>query len=305
MTVGRAQLSQRLAGLAALVCLAACGGAEEGPDLAVILADEPAPRLADYDLFIDAAAREPAPGVAPYDLINLLFSDYAAKHRYVFVPEGESARYDAEGVFDFPVGTVLVKTFAFAPDMRTPEIGERYIETRLLIHKEDGWAAYPYVWNAEETEAVYTPVGSRHEIETITPAGVPVTLNYAIPNRNQCKSCHQSGDDIEPIGPSARNLNHDGPLGINQLADWSERGILSGAPASADAPHVPDAFDESAPLDLRARAWLDVNCAHCHKIDGGASNSGLVLSWTETDSHALGVGKRPTAAGRGSGDSIF
>jgi uncharacterized repeat protein (TIGR03806 family) len=297
----RAELYPLLSGLTLLV-LAACSGAQ-GPHPNAILADEPAEKLSDYGFFIDASAREPAEGVVPYDLVNALFSDHAAKHRLVYVPKGQAATYDPDQAFDFPVGSVLIKTFAFAPDMREPEKDERYIETRLLINKPDGWVAYPYIWNADETEATYAPVGGRVPVETIAPDGQKLSINYGVPNSNQCKECHQSGDALIPIGPKARNLNHIGPNGVNQIADWSARGILSGAPASP--PTVPLATDGSPPLSDRARAWLDVNCAHCHKADGSASNSGLFLDWTETDPTGWGVHKRPTAAGRGSGQHLF
>jgi uncharacterized repeat protein (TIGR03806 family) len=285
---------------AALV-LAACGQPAGVRD-SVILAADPAPKLADYGLFKDAAAREPAEGVTPYDLVNALFSDHAGKHRLVYVPKGKQASYAADGVFDFPVGSVLVKTFAFAPDMRQPAEGERYIETRLLIHKAGGWVAYPYIWNAEETEATYAPVGGRVKIDTISAAGEPLALDYHVPNRNQCKLCHSSDDTLIPIGPTARSLNHEGPAGVGQLEDWAARGILAGLPA--DPPAAPPAFGD-APLEQRARAWLDINCAHCHRAGGGASNSGLFLAWNETNPTGWGIHKRPTAAGRGSGNALF
>ena len=284
-----------LAGLMAALLAACSAGKAAGPDLEVILAEVPAETLSAYGLFADAAAGTPAEGVMAYDLVNPLFSDHAAKHRFVFVPGGKAARYDAENVFDFPVGTVLVKTFAFAPDMRAPDAGAYKVETRLLIHKENGWAAYPYVWNEEGTEAVYAPVGARRAVETISPAGAPLSISYAVPNQNQCKNCHQAGPAISPIGPKARNLGHKG-----QIEAWAAAGILEGVPATL--PAVPSVYDLSQPLEARARAWLDINCAHCHKPDGSASNSGLVLSSTEADPVKLGIGKRPVAAGRGAGD---
>lgn len=293
----------RVLSLAAGLLLAACGG-PTGPRAAVILAADAAPKLSDYGFFKDAAALQPVEGVVPYDLVNALFSDYASKHRLVYVPKGQTARYDPDKVFDFPIGAVLIKTFAFAPDQREPAKGERYVETRLLIHKPNGWVAYPYVWNAAQTEAVYTPEGSRQAIDTIAPTGEALHLAYAVPNQNQCKACHQSGHELQPIGPKARNLNHAGPAGANQIVDWSARGILLDAPAPDKASSVPAAFGD-APLDQRARAWLDINCAHCHKADGGASNSGLYLGWTETDPQGWGVRKRPVAAGRGAGENYF
>lgn len=284
-----------------LLAIGACS-APPGPNASVILADAPAEKLSDYGLFKDAGGREPADGVVAYDLVNPLFSDYAGKHRMVYVPGGKAATYDPDNVFDFPVGSVLIKTFAFAPDMRQPAEGERYIETRLLIRKADGWAAAPYVWNADQTEATYAPVGERQEIKTIAPDGEALTIDYAVPNRNQCKLCHSRNNVLTPIGPAVRNLNHVGPNGANQIADWTARGILTGAPDNP--PALPAAF-EDGPLEHRARAWLDINCAHCHRSGGGASNSGLFLAWNETNPAGWGIHKRPTAAGRGSGANLF
>lgn len=285
----------RLAALLLAALLAGCGArSAPGPDLAVILADAPAETLSAYGLFSDIAAATPASGVMPYALATPLFSDHAEKHRLVFVPGGASAGFRKDDVFAFPVGSVLVKTFAFAPDMRAPQTGAYRVETRLLIHKEKGWAAYPYLWNEAGTEAVYSPVGGRRTIETISPSGDPLTIKYSVPNQNQCKTCHQAGSALSPIGPKARNLNHGG-----QLEDWAARGVLSGLPAGL--PGAPAMYDVSLPVEARARAWLDINCAHCHKPDGSASNSGLWLSATETDPVKLGLGKHPVAAGRGAG----
>lgn len=244
-------------------------------------------------------------GVLAYDLINPLFSDYASKHRYVFIPAGQAATYRPDEVLDFPVGSVLIKTFAFAPDMRAPEVGERLVETRLLIRTKEGWKAYPYVWNADQSEAFYAPVGMRTSIKTVIPSGDAVELQYAVPNQNQCKTCHQAGQALSPIGPTARNLNHDGPSGINQIVDWTTRGVLAGAPAAEAVPAAADAADTTRSVEERARAYLDINCSHCHKADGGASNSGLFLRWTEVDPVGWGVRKHPTAAGRGAGQSRF
>jgi uncharacterized repeat protein (TIGR03806 family) len=271
----------------------------------LILAEEPAEKLSAYGFFTDSGARQLAEDVVAYDLVNALFSDHAGKHRFVYVPKGKTIAYSAEGVFDLPVGAVLIKTFAFAPDMRAPAKDERYIETRLLVRKADGWKAYAYIWNKEQTEATYSPAGGTEPIDTVTAEGAKVHLAYAIPNQNQCKSCHQVGDSIAPIGPAARHLNHAGPAGVNQIADWSARGILTGAPSPEQAEHEPGAFDTSQPIEARARAWLDINCAHCHKANGGASNSGLFLSWRETSPTGWGVDKRPVAAGRGSGQDFF
>ncbi len=285
---------RRIFMLATILVVVACS--KSGPNMQVILAEKPAPSLADYGLFKDAGANTPLKQVLPYDLVNPLFTDHAEKTRFIYVPKGQTAKYSATDTLGFPVGTVLVKTFAYAPDMRAPDKGAYKVETRLLIHKQNGWVAAPYVWNAAQTEANYAPIGARMQIQTIAPDGEKLDFTYAVPNANQCKTCHQSGHDILPIGPKARNLNHEG-----QLAAWLEKGLIDKLPAEIATVTVPPAFDTSFGLNARARAYLDINCAHCHKPDGSASNSGLMLEWGETDPTRIGIGKRPTAAGRGSG----
>ena len=133
-----------IAGAAAL-CLAGApmsGSADvQGPALAVILAERPAPMLSAYRLFRDARAEMPNNGVTPYDLATPLFSDYALKARYVFTPPGQPIAYASDDVFAFPVGAVLVKTFAYPADFRRGDSPVRKIETRLLIHRASGWTA--------------------------------------------------------------------------------------------------------------------------------------------------------------------
>ncbi len=273
--------------------------ATSGPDLAVILADKPAKNLSDYGLIKKAEVGfQATSSLHAYELINPLFTDYAAKQRYVFVPEGKKAEAQKDDIVSFPVGTVLVKNFGYAPDMRMPDEGAFLVETRLLIHNEAGWKAYPYVWNKAQTEAIYAPVGKKLNIKTTSPDGTSLDFTYAVPNANQCKTCHQTGHDIIPIGPKARNLNHQG-----QLQNWVNWGMLAARPQEVSV--VPNAFDLTAKLDTRARAYLDINCAHCHKAEGSASNSGLWLDWNETSSVRIGVQKHPTAAGRGAGGFIY
>jgi len=58
-------------------------------------------------------------------------------------------------------------------------------------------------------------------------------------------------------------------------------------------------------LEQRARAYLDINCAHCHNPDGPGNTSGLDLRAFQNDMVALGECKTPVAAGRGSGNLRF
>lgn len=296
-----------MAGLAALVLVVAGFGSNlvaHAVDRDAILAKRPPRVLSGFGFFADAPAQKPAEGVVPYTITTPLFSDHAVKYRFVYVPDGGAVRYDPEEALHFPVGAALVKTFAFPADLREADKDVRLVETRVLLRQQDGWHAWAYLWNDAQTEARLAIAGARVPVETVGEDGEPLSIDYAVPNKNQCKGCHDLAGAITPLGPKARNLN--GPFDYgggetNQLAHWSAIGILDGAPEPRDAPRVPDWTDEAAPVDARARAWLDVNCAHCHRSEGPASNSGLFMTWGEHDAVTRGVGKRPVAAGGGTG----
>ncbi|MEQ9517851.1 MAG: SO2930 family diheme c-type cytochrome [Parvibaculum sp.] len=291
--------------------LALCwAGQAAAVNLDVALAEKPAANLSDYGLFDNPGALVPASGVVPYNLITPLFTDYAIKRRFIFVPEGEIAAFRGAGLPDFPVGTILVKTFAYeAGDGMPNDDGSedlRLIETRLLIHQQGGWIALPYVWNADQTDAVLKRAGARINVTATRDDGRQEDIRYVVPNVNQCKGCHVSDGAMTPIGPKVRNLNHDFvyETGVeNQLAHWVQAGVLSALPGAPETlPRIADWQDEdTASLEERARAYLDVNCAHCHIPSGPGKTSGLFLTWEETDRTHLGVLKRPIAAGRGSG----
>lgn len=263
--------------------------------LELILGDTLPQKLADFRFFTDAGATAPNARVEPYALNTPLFSDYAEKFRFIYVPPGKTVAYTETGVLDFPVGSALIKSFGYPADMRAPTKNVHILETRLLLRRESGWVALPYVWNADGTEAVLRRGGTRLPVSWIDARGTRREISYAVPNQNQCKECHGSAGQIVPIGPRAGNLN-DGA----RLQKLYRAGMLDSAPA--DAPRLPRWDDpRSGTVAQRARAYLDVNCAHCHSRAGAASNSGLFLAYDEASAVAVGVGKVPVAAGRGSG----
>jgi len=292
-----------LAGLLLLLS-GACGG--KGVRAHV---DEPFPKkLSEWRLFAGELARlKPNTGVVPYDINTPLFSDYATKHRFVWMPPGTSATYRDTEAFEFPTGTIFAKTFAYPDAGRGAR--ERIIETRLLVHTKSGWVGLPYVWNAEQTEATLEIAPDPLTVEFTHPSGARYTIDYVIPNTNQCKDCHNKSKAVVPIGPKARNLNKDFAYvegRANQLTFWSSIGYLKGAPPPEKAPRVPVWDDPaSGSLDARARAYLDANCGHCHNPEGSANTSGLYLTAIQTDPVRLGLCKVPVSAGHGSGDLLF
>lgn len=267
-----------------LASVAAAPAPEAQVQDAVIRADAAPRTLAEFGFFTDSAGRQPAAGVTPYELNVPLWSDGADKLRYIYLPEGTELVADGEGLLQFPVGAAIIKSFAFGTGA-----DQRLIETRVLLHRADGWVALPYRWNADQTEATLALAGARLDITN--PQGE--AISYRIPNKNQCKECHSLNGAVIPIGPKARNM----------AQGWLA-GMVDSLPAKADS--LPQwnthASGPAAPL---ARAYLDVNCAHCHQPGGMASNSGLDLRWEQQDAHAIGILKRPVAAGRGAGGHEF
>lgn len=263
------------------------------------------PNLSDYRLFADAT--NPLSGAndgVKYDLNTPLFTDYAKKHRFVFIPEGAQAAYRSTEAFDFPVGTIIAKTFAIQSDLQDDSSAQDIIETRLMIRRNTGWVALPYIWNNDKSDAVLTVTGGTQFVNWIDADGQPQSTNYVIPNTNNCTNCHGE-DGMLPLGPTARSLNKDFAYTggtANQLNHWTTLSILTGAPADTSAiPTIPLWDDTSADLDERARGYLDVNCAHCHAPGGAGDTSGLLLDYFRPFGTTVGECKPPVAAGSGSG----
>lgn len=264
-------------------------------------------KLSEYNFFNNPIKNlDASEGVILYSLNSPLFSDYAFKKRFVKIPAGHKAGYNSKEVLDFPEGTVLIKNFYYPADFREPEKNLRLLETRLLILENGNWKALPYIWNEEQTEAYLSISGKTIAVEWVHYDGMKRQLNYSVPNANQCKGCHLKGNKMMPIGPSARQLNGSLPGEIkNQLMEWMEHGLLENIPALNQLPRLVSYENTKEPIAKRARAWLEINCAHCHRSDGAAKTSGLRLTADENDLLVLGVGKAPIAAGKGSGGRLF
>lgn len=252
--------------------------------------------------FFDGPLRElrPTKGVYAYTINSPLFSDYAFKQRMISLPEGTRMSYQEKETFVFPEGTTLIKNFYYPSDFSKPEEERRLMETRLLVLREGTWQPLTYIWNEEQTEAYLEVAGQTVSVSWTQGTGVLRSIDYSIPNLNQCRGCHLKGDKVMPIGPSARQLN----VG-DQLSRWSKAGLVDGLPEASHIPRLANYEDPKEPLEARARAWLEINCAHCHRPDGQGKTSGLHLMADVTSPLALGIGKAPVAAGKGSGGRMF
>jgi uncharacterized repeat protein (TIGR03806 family) len=266
-------------------------------------------KLSEYGFFVGALSDlKPAKEVFPYEVNAPLFSDYAEKARFVYLPTGQKMTYHPDREFDFPIGAVLIKNFFYWNDARTPEKGRTILETRLLLKEEKGWKALEYIWDAAQNDAILEVAGASFPHSWTDQKGKKQQLEYIAPNLNQCKGCHSFDGQFVPIGTTARQLNRM-ENGENQLLFWHKSGLLELPPAFdlLQAPALTDyrITDESNQLEQAARAYLDGNCAHCHNPHGPASTSGMFLEYNQMDPERLGIGKPPVAAGRGSGNRRF
>lgn len=249
----------------------------------------------------------PASGLIYYEPASSLFTDYAHKSRWVWIPDGKKAQIVSDEL-ELPVGSILIKNFYYPTDFSNPSGDRRIIETRLMIHEESGWEAYPYIWNYSQTDAMLKVVGGETTVRYQDEHGKEQVINYLIPNKNQCKSCHNKDEKLVPIGVQVKHLNHDldrKGTPKNQLAQWVELGKLEGFKEATAHPSMGDYTNESLSLETRARAYLDSNCSYCHREEGPASTSGLLLTYEESDPNKLGINKPPVAAGNGAGSFKF
>jgi uncharacterized repeat protein (TIGR03806 family) len=280
--------------------------------------------LSDYNLFSNASDPTSGPNGRglPFKLSTPLFTDYASKYRFVFVPEGAEATYSEHEAMNFPVGTVLSKTFTLPADTANRAGDESIIETRLLINRESGWVALPYFWeNKSDARLLITGTSVSAEI---THNGSTISFDYGVPKASQCTACHSILTDgsqtFLPIGPKARYLNWDLDYGdgnglTNQLEAWEAAGILAGVPDTNTIDTAAIFTDNDDPstmttneVELAARSYLDINCAHCHRAEltlpsgysGAAGGSGLNIEFNRVmadNTSKFGVCKEPLAGG--------
>ncbi len=310
------------------------------------------PRLSDYGLFDDPKDPRHSPrerGML-YKINSPLFSDYAVKYRFIFVPPGKKISYaDYEGdpnvsydnnpqrSMNLPVGSVIVKTFAFRTDDSAGQtVDEQVIETRLLIKRQEydrvSWVGMAYRW-------MDTPSG---RIAKLAPEGasVPVSFDYldedpdvvnadgqrrrytgstdiySVPSASSCAACHggtMRDPGASPISIKPRHLNreeHCIATGSkqNQLNCLVAAGMLDTLPDDpANLERTPrwnvpgdSGHAPGSPRDVhdRMRAYLEINCSYCHAPDGFARISRVSLdSFRRVDSN-YGICRPPLLSGR-------
>lgn len=256
------------------------------PPIKADLSEVPYQTLSEYNFFTgELASLDPVFTVLPYEPISALFSDYAHKKRFVWMPKNTSATYvDYGKILELPVGSVIIKSFFY--ENVQPNNTAVIIETRLMIKQPEDWIFAEYFWNEDQTEA-YLDVTGNGGFKEITwvQDGVTRNHNYRMPSTSECFTCHKSNTVNVPIGIKPQNLNatyefKEGPK--NQLEKWIDMGYLQGElPSTIET--VVDYNDTSADLELRVRSYFDINCAHCHKDGGHCNYRSMRFAFDEND----------------------
>lgn len=218
---------------------------------------------------VDASVpTRPASGLIPYSVNASFWSDGASKERYLALPDNGRITRTQSGDFDFPPGSVLLKSF---------RVGNQLVETRLLMRHTDGvWAGYTYEWNDAQTAATRVIGGKTRQVGTTA---------WIYPSEGDCMRCHTSTAGFS-LGPTTAQLNGSlayASTGVtaNQLATLDHIGLFTTAlPGAPDTlPRQANPEDGSASLAERARSYLDTNCAQCHR-PGGPTPSSMDLRAT-------------------------
>ncbi|HEV3340488.1 MAG TPA: PQQ-dependent sugar dehydrogenase [Pirellulales bacterium] len=251
--------------------------------------------------FESVAALRPAAGVVAYSINAEQWSDGAAAERLVGVPGRGSIRLFSEpqtipgSMFtrssQFPTDSVLVKTLSLERKIGDPS-SRRPVETQVLHFDGRDWRGYTYEWNAEGTDATLVEATGKTRSLSVSDPVAPggqrqQTWRYA--SRMECLRCHNPWSD-NALGFNVRQLNRDlGSQGVadNQLRALAQIGLLEELAASqsngnatappqpskspAELPRFVDPYDSAAEINQRARTYLHVNCAHCHRDGGGGS----------------------------------
>ncbi|SEM79071.1 conserved hypothetical protein, HNE_0200 family [Mucilaginibacter gossypiicola] len=241
------------------------------------------PNLSDYHIFKGKMNNLiPSAGFYSYTLATTLFTDYAEKQRLIWLPPGTKMSRINDGLLDFPEGSMIVKTFYYPFDKRDNFSRLHIVETRLLVKSKGKWNTADYKWTDGQSDAQLFPSGGSKLVTYTDKSGAMRSIPYQIPSKKNCVTCHNSNGTIFPIGPKVRNMNFDVPAEgktENQLEAFQKIGILNHFDVHKSA-SLPQAFNTDYSVEDQARAYMEINCAHCHNPTGRAKETRLYLSYS-------------------------
>jgi putative heme-binding domain-containing protein len=289
-------------------------------------------RLSETGLFGSVASHEPAAGVVPFSIHAPQWADYATSERWLGLPGNGSIALQNRPIkvdgsmfkraMDFPNDAVLMKTLSLELVHGKPST-KRKIETQILHFNGYDWRGYSYRWNAEQTDAELveaTGETAAFEITDSTAPGGQRRQKWRFPSRMACIRCHNPWAEFSLAFNVAQLNRQDETTGRNQLETLQQLGVFHDAeqnPNSEDPfavaepslpldelPQLADPFDTSVDLTLRARSYFHVNCAHCHRFNGGGA-ARIYLPFDMPVHKTEAVATRPTQGTFGIHDAMI
>ena len=233
--------------------------------------------LSDTGLFASVAEHRLLPSVIPYSVNVQFWSDGAHKERWLAVPGEEKIDYTSTRGWNFPNGSVLVKSFALEKVAGQPET-RRWIETRLMVRQQNEWIGYSYRWNEEQTDAELldsSSVDVEFEIQDPAAEGGVRKQTWHYPSRAECMVCHSRAVNyVLGLSENQMNREHDyGSEKFNQIQMLSELGMFTKPLPKPveELTRLSDPLDKSLDLKQRAASYLHANCSNCHVEAGGGN----------------------------------
>lgn len=254
-------------------------------------------QLSATGLFEDVRKLAPAAGVVPFEPNTPQWVDYGIPERLAAIPGTGAIKFNHEGKQKFPADSVLVRTFSMEMEAGNPA-SRRKLETQLLHYDGKHWLPYTYRWSDDQTDAsLVGATGDEMQI-AVKDASAPggrrqQTWRFA--SRAQCMVCHNPWADFT----LAFNLPQ-----LTRAGGSFDPAVLSlfdKPPAPAKQPLV-NPYDESANLQLRARSYLNTNCAHCHRFGGGGS-ANIELQYDVSNEKTKAIDAQPTQGNFGIEDA--
>lgn len=244
--------------------------------------------LSQTGLFTDMKDFTLAEGLVPFEVNTPLWSDRAAKYRWISLPKGKKITGEMKGPWEFPVGTILVKHFdlpliergveeetaptsANSDSKQEEDKSLRRLETRVLVRDDNGgYYAATYRWNAEETEAYLIDHSETEDIDYCDAHGHDQQQTWLYPGRFECMVCHNPQANFV-LGFTAKQLNRDIVVDghkVNQLQRFIDAGMFDSKIKKVPvkkAPKLAALDDPHATPEHKVRSYLDSNCSHCHR----------------------------------------
>lgn len=214
-------------------------------------------KLSDSGLFQSVKGHVMTPALIPYTVNAVLWSDGAAKMRWLGIPGDGKIEFTTNRGWNFPDETVIVKSFYLDMEEGNPG-SRRWIETRFLTKQGGQWYGYSYAWNEDETEGTLVESKGLDRDFTLRTSSGPKTLTWHYPSRSECMVCHsRAANYVLGLTEVQFNKQHDyGGVQDNQLRVLERLGLLRVNYGEETRQRMRDELKEKGKNDKEIDAYL-------------------------------------------------